>query len=61
MDKPEVASLDDALAMAGTGWEGDLDAMRESRVVDLTDADAHRLEQVLRELDAHDRRRRPLR
>ena len=25
-------TLEEALAMRGTGWEGDLDAMRESRV-----------------------------
>ena len=31
----EPLSLEEALAMRGTGWEGDLDAMRESRVVDL--------------------------
>ena len=31
----EPATLEEALAMRGTGWEGDLDAMRESRVVDL--------------------------
>lgn len=28
----EPMSLDDARAMCGTGWAGDLDAMRESRV-----------------------------
>ena len=28
----EPLSLDAALAMEGSGWEGDLDAMRESRV-----------------------------
>ena len=31
----EPMSLEAALAMRGTGWEGDLDAMRESRVVEL--------------------------
>lgn len=31
----EPLSLEEALAMGGTGWEGDLEAMRESRVVDL--------------------------
>jgi Arc/MetJ family transcription regulator len=29
----EPFSVDEALAMEGSGWEGDLDAMRESRVV----------------------------
>jgi Arc/MetJ family transcription regulator len=28
----EALSLDDALAMQGSGWEGDLEAMREGRV-----------------------------
>jgi Arc/MetJ family transcription regulator len=28
-------SRDEALAMEGSGWHGDLDAMRESRVADL--------------------------
>lgn len=28
----EPMSLDDTRAMCGTGWAGDLDAMRESRV-----------------------------
>lgn len=27
----EPMSLDEALAMEGTGWEGDLEVMRESR------------------------------
>lgn len=27
----EAMSLEDALAMEGTGWEGDLDAMRTDR------------------------------
>jgi Arc/MetJ family transcription regulator len=27
----EVLGLDDARAMRGSGWEGDLDGMRESR------------------------------
>ena len=31
----EPLSLEGALAMRGTGWEGDLDQMRQSRVVDL--------------------------
>jgi Arc/MetJ family transcription regulator len=31
----EPMTLEEALAMRGTGWEGDLDAMRESKVVDL--------------------------
>ncbi|HET8928048.1 MAG TPA: type II toxin-antitoxin system VapB family antitoxin [Microbacterium sp.] len=29
----EPLSLEAALAMEGTGWEGDLDQMRESRVL----------------------------
>ena len=28
----EPMSLEDALAMRGTGWDGDLDAMREARM-----------------------------
>ena len=28
----EPMSLEDALAMRGTGWDGDLDAMREPRM-----------------------------
>jgi Arc/MetJ family transcription regulator len=28
-------TLEEALAMAGTGWDGDLDEMRQGRVVDL--------------------------
>ncbi len=28
----EPMTLDEALAMEGTGWEGDLEVMRESRV-----------------------------
>ena len=28
----EPMSLEDALAMRGTGWDGDLEAMREGRV-----------------------------
>lgn len=28
----EPMSLQDALAMRGTGWDGDLDAMREARM-----------------------------
>jgi Arc/MetJ family transcription regulator len=32
-----VATLDEALAMQGTGWEGDLDAMRENEHADWTD------------------------
>lgn len=31
-----VASLDEALAMRGSGWGGDLDEMRGSRVADET-------------------------
>ncbi len=31
----EKMTIEEALAMEGTGWEGDLDAMREGRVVDL--------------------------
>jgi Arc/MetJ family transcription regulator len=30
----EPLSRDDALAMQGSGWQGDLDAMRRSRVTD---------------------------
>lgn len=30
---PEPLSTEEALAMQGSGWEGDLDAMRRTRVV----------------------------
>ena len=29
----EAPTLDDALAMQGSGWEGDLDEMRASRIL----------------------------
>ena len=29
---PEPASVDEARAMRGSGWEGDLDAMRSGRL-----------------------------
>lgn len=32
-----VATLEEALAMQGTGWEGDLDAMRANEHADWTD------------------------
>lgn len=31
---PEPMSREEALAMQGSGWEGDLDAMRRTRVPD---------------------------
>lgn len=34
-----VATLDEALALQGTGWDGDLDAMRENEHADWTDRD----------------------
>lgn len=32
-----VATLEEALAMQGTGWDGDLDGMRENEHADWTD------------------------
>jgi Arc/MetJ family transcription regulator len=34
-----VMTIDEALAMRGTGWHGDLDAMRENEHADWTDRD----------------------
>lgn len=34
-----VMSIEEALAMRGTGWHGDLDSMRENEHADWTDRD----------------------
>jgi hypothetical protein len=45
-------TVEEALAMRGTGWDGNLEEMRNSRpIAEFTDEEMERLDAFLRELD----------